>query len=461
MSQVFIAAAHKSSGKTLVSIGLCAAYRRRGMHVASFKKGPDYIDPAWLARASGRPCWNLDFFTMGHDEIHACFEEHRQDADVTVVEGNKGLFDGLDVEGSDSNAALAVKLGLPVVLVIDVTGITRGIAPLLAGYTGFDPDVDIVGVILNRVAGPRQESKLRAAIERYSDLPVLGAIGRVPELGIEERHLGLVPGNEDPDALARIDQIADVVEAQVDLDAVLTLTAHRQDAVATRSAMPAALPSGRDRSVRIGIARDRAFGFYYPDDLAAFKQAGAELIPFDTLEDKRLPQLDGLFIGGGFPECFLEPLSANTRLREEIKAFIEDGGPTYAECGGLMYLSRSITWQDKKLPMVGVIPGDAKMWERPVGRGYMRFRATPDHPWPDVCATAGLMYNVHEFHYSSLEEIDSPLATAYAVERGHGLDGARDGIHMHNLLATYAHQRHVAANSWVNAYVNFVRARQG
>ena len=461
MSQVFIAAAHKSSGKTLVSIGLCAAYRRRGMHVASFKKGPDYIDPAWLARASGRPCWNLDFFTMGHDEIHACFEEHRQDADVTVVEGNKGLFDGLDVEGSDSNAALAVKLGLPVVLVIDVTGITRGIAPLLAGYTGFDPDVDIVGVILNRVAGPRQESKLRAAIERYSDLPVLGAIGRVPGLGIEERHLGLVPGNEDPDALARIGQIADVVEAQVDLDAVLTLTAHRQDSVLTCSAMPAALPSDRDRPVRIGIARDRAFGFYYPDDLTAFKQAGAELIPFDTLEDKRLPQLDGLFIGGGFPECFLEPLSGNTGLREEIKAFIEDGGPTYAECGGLMYLSRSIAWQDKKLPMVGVIPGDARMWERPVGRGYMRFRATPDHPWPDVRATAGLMYNVHEFHYSSLEGIDSRWATAYSVQRGHGLDGARDGIHLHNLLATYAHQRHVAANPWVNAFVNFVRALQG
>ena len=461
MSQVFIAAAHKSSGKTFVSIGLCAAYRRHGMHVASFKKGPDYIDPAWLARASGRPCWNLDFFTMGHDEIHSCFEEHRHDADVTVVEGNKGLFDGLDVEGSDSNAALAVKLGLPVVLVIDVTGITRGIAPLLAGYTGFDPDVHIVGVILNRVAGPRQESKLRAAIERYSDLPVLGAIGRVPGLGIEERHLGLVPGNEDPDALARIDQIADVVEAQVDLDAVLTLTAHRQDSVVTRSATPPALSLVKDRPVRIGIARDRAFGFYYPDDLTAFKQAGAELIPFDTLEDKRLPQLDGLFIGGGFPECFLEPLSANTRLREVIKAFIEDGGPTYAECGGLMYLSRSIAWQDKKLPMVGVIPGDAKMWEKPVGRGYMRFRATPDHPWPDVRATAGLVYNVHEFHYSSLEEIDSRLTTAYAVERGHGLDGTRDGIHTHNLLATYAHQRHVAENPWVNAFVNFVRGLEG
>ena len=167
--------------------------------------------------------------------------------------------------------------------------------------------------------------------------------------------------------------------------------------------------------MRIGIARDRAFGFYYPDDLAAFKQAGADLIPFDTLQDTHLPPLDGIFIGGGFPECFLEPLSANTRLREEIKAFIEDGGPTYAECGGLMYLSRSIAWRDRKLPMVGVIPGDTKMWERPVGRGYMRFRATPDHPWPDVRATAGLVYNVHEFHYSSLEEIDFPLATAYAI----------------------------------------------
>ena len=229
MSQVFISAAHKSSGKTLVSTGLCAAYRRRGMCVAAFKKGPDYIDPAWLTKASGHSCWNLDFFTMNQEEILACFEAHRQGADVTVVEGNKGLFDGLDVEGSDCNAALAVMLKLPVLLVIDVTGITRGIAPLLAGYTKFDPDVRIAGVILNRVAGPRQESKLRAAVERYSDLPVLGAIGRDPRLVIEERHLGLVPGNEDPGAVARIDKIADVIEATVDLDAVLSLTGRRQD----------------------------------------------------------------------------------------------------------------------------------------------------------------------------------------------------------------------------------------
>ena len=461
MSQVFISAAHKSSGKTLVSTGLCAVYRRRGMRVAAFKKGPDYIDPAWLTKASGGPCWNLDFFTMSQEEILACFEVHRQGAEVTVVEGNKGLFDGLDVKGSDSNAALAVALDLPVLLVIDVTGITRGIAPLLAGYTGFDPDVRIAGVILNRVAGPRQESKLRAAIECYSDLPVLGAIGRDPRLVIEERHLGLVPGNEDPEASARIEKIADVIEASVDLDAVLALTGRRQKPESVAVSAPAKRAADKRDPVRIGIARDRAFGFYYPDDLDAFENAGAELVPFNTLEDEGLPQVEGLFIGGGFPEYFLEELSANVSLREDIRAFIENGGPGYAECGGLMYLSRSIAWQGSEFPMVGVIAGDTKVSNRPVGRGYMRFRAMPNHPWPQVQATSGRTYNVHEFHYSSLEMTDSPLTTVYSVDRGHGLDGTRDGIRVHNLLATYAHQRHVAANPWVNAFVDFVRAPQG
>jgi len=461
LSQIFISAAHKSSGKTLVSTGLCAAYRRRGMRVAAFKKGPDYIDPAWLTRASGSPCWNLDFFTMNQGEILACFEARRHGADVTVVEGNKGLFDGLDVEGSDSNAALAVSLGLPVILVIDVTGITRGIAPLLAGYTGFDPDVRIAGVIMNRVAGPRQESKLRAAIERYSDLPVLGAIGRDSRLVIEERHLGLVPGNEDSGASARIEKIADVIEATVDLDTVLSLTGRRPDPEPVAMTAPVKQSANSDDRVRIGIARDRAFGFYYPDDLDAFENAGAELVPFNTLEDKRLPQVEGLFIGGGFPECFLEELSANGSLRSDIRSFIANGGPGYAECGGLMYLSRSITWRGSEFPMVGVIAGDTKVSHRPVGRGYMRFRAMPNHPWPQVQAAAGRVYNVHEFHYSYLEKIDSPLTTVYSVERGHGLDGSRDGICVHNLLATYAHQRHVVANPWVNAFVDFVRMSRG
>ena len=200
MHRFLVSAAHKSSGKTIISIGLAAVLRQRGLSVAPFKKGPDYIDPMWLEKASGSTCWNLDFFTMQRDEITVCYHRQSQGADVVLVEGNKGLHDGLDVEGGDSNAALAKQLDLPVVLVIDVTGITRGIAPLLTGYSAFDPDVGIAGVILNRVAGPRQENKLRAAIERYTDLPVLGAISRLEGTLIEERHLGLVPAGEQAQA---------------------------------------------------------------------------------------------------------------------------------------------------------------------------------------------------------------------------------------------------------------------
>ncbi len=441
-----------------MSIGLCAAYRRRGLSVSTFKKGPDYIDPLWLARASARPCWNLDFFTMGENEIQSCFQAHQHDADIVLVEGNKGLHDGLDVKGSDSNAALATLLDLPVILILDVTGITRGVAPLLTGYTQFDPDVRIGGVILNRVAGPRQEHKLRAAIEYYTDLPVLGAIGRTPKFVIDERHLGLVPGNEDCEAALRIEQIADVVENDVALDALLTLT----DAPSAKSPGPAEVsPSNRvtrGRPLRIGIARDRAFGFYYPDDLSAFERAGAELVPFDTLNDARLPPVDGLFIGGGFPECFIEALSANTPLRDAIRAFIEGGGPAYAECGGLMYLTRSISWQGVCKPMVGVIPADTQVGQRPVGRGYMQFRALAEHPWPMAAGTPDTVYNAHEFHYSHLEGLPESTSTVLSVERGYGLDGVRDGIHIHNLLATYVHQRHVQTNPWVDAFTAFVRA---
>ncbi len=458
MNRLLISAAHKSSGKTLISIGLCAAYRNRGMRVSAFKKGPDYIDPLWLGQASGQPCWNLDFFTMGKQEIQSCFFRHQHGADITLVEGNKGLHDGLDVLGSDSNAALATLLDLPVVLVLDVSGITRGVAPLLTGYACFDPQVRIAGVILNRVAGPRQEGKLCAAIEHYTDFPVLGAIGRAPQLAINERHLGLVPENEDHGAAQRIEQIASVIEDTVDLDTVLSLTAVPQG----RSKFPLASsppgPAPLESKVRIGIARDRAFGFYYPDGLAAFGKAGAELVPFDTLNDNQLPEVDGLFIGGGFPECFLGPLSDNADLREAIRSFIEGGGPAYAECGGLMYLTRSIRWQSAQASMVGVIPADTEVLPRPVGRGYMQFRTSVNHPWPMARDSGDKLHHVHEFHYSRLNGLASDVSTVLSVERGYGLDGSRDGIHIHNLLATYAHQRHLQENPWVDAFVAFVRA---
>lgn len=460
MTPLYIAAAHKSSGKTSVSLGLTAALVRRGLPVQTFKKGPDYIDPIWLTRASGKPCYNLDFFTQSHDEIVTTLRSHLGDASIALIEGNKGLFDGIDVEGSDSNAALATMLGAPVVLVIDTGGITRGIAPLVRGYLDFDPAVNICGVILNKVGGARHESKLRAALDRYTDAEVLGAIGRDRALEIPERHLGLVPANEasgDTAADTMISRLGDAVSNGVDLDRIIAI------ATAGELQPPSASSSERPApDVRIAIARDAAFGFYYPDDLEAFGRAGAELVEFDTLNDAHLPEADGLFIGGGFPETHLRALSANESLREEIRQALARGMPAYAECGGLMYLSRGIQWRGEHGDMVGTVPADVNVGPRPQGRGYMLVEETGKSPWPEPGpsvdhGSGGVP--VHEFHYAHLENIDENPVFAHRVLRGTGIDGYHDGLVVNRLLAGFAHHRNTLANPWVERFVNYVRDR--
>jgi cobyrinic acid a,c-diamide synthase len=465
MAHLYIAAAHKSSGKTTFSIGLTAALVQRGLTVQPYKKGPDYIDPLWLARAAGRPCYNLDFFTQSHAEIAEMFISRMEGADIGLVEGNKGLYDGVDVDGSDSNAALSVMLAAPVILVIDTAGITRGIAPLVCGYVDFDPQVGIRGVILNRVSGARHETKLRAALENYTDMPVLGVIGRDHALEIPERHLGLVPANEATghgSADTMISRLASVVHAGVDLDRIIAFA--RAAPLPERPAPPAeSVENVRPADVRIAIARDAAFGFYYPDDLQAFARAGAELLPFDTLHDKHLPAADGLFIGGGFPETHLDALSSNTELIRDICAALAAGLPAYAECGGLMYLSRRIEWRGMNRDMVGAVPADTVVEERPQGRGYMLVTENSVHPWPrpdNAGAGNGKAMPVHEFHYAGLHNLAGDHAFAYQVTRGNGIDGHHDGLVINNLLAGFAHHRNTAANPWVERFVQFVRDRK-
>ena len=453
MKRILISAAHKSSGKTTVTIGLCAALRARGLAVQPFKKGPDYIDPMWLSAASGRDCDNLDFYLMGHDEIRSTFARRMHAADIGIIEGNKGLYDGLDLDGSNSNAALARLLDSPVVLVIDARGMTRGIAPLILGYQGFEPGVRIAGVILNQLGGSRHESKLRAVIEHYTDVPVVGAVHHDDRLGIVERHLGLMPSNELSEARARVAAIADVVARSVDLDRLLQI-ARDAPALAPLPPPPVTASAGGGTRIRLAIARDAAFGFYYPGDLEALRAAGAELVPFDTLRDARLPTADALFIGGGFPETQMEQLEANHALRRDIRDAIERGMPAYAECGGLMYLSRSLRWGERRCEMVGVIPADTVMHDRPMGRGYVRLQETGRGPWPS--STAGTEVRAHEFHYSSLENVDTKLNFAYEVLRGSGVDGRHDGIVYKNLLACYTHMRHLKSNPWADRFVQFV-----
>ena len=372
MGHLFISAAHKSSGKTTLSIGLCAAFHQRGLNVQPFKKGPDYIDPMWLSRAAGHDCFNLDFHTQSHDEILNAFGQHQQGADISIIEGNKGLYDGLDLDGSNSNAALATLLDSPVILVIDAQGMTRGIAPLILGYQAFEPKINIAGVILNQLGGSRHESKLRAVIEHYTDVPVVGAVHRDPVLNIQERHLGLIPSNEAQAVEKQIDDVAELVAKQVDLERLQNI-ANTAPAPKFQPAKKAQLPPA---DIRIGIAQDAAFGFYYPDDLQAFRQAGAELISIDTLHDQNLPEIDGLFIGGGFPETQMQTLEANSSLRTAIHAAIENDLPVYAECGGLMYLSRSLGWNEKHCQMVGALNMDIQMHQRPQGRGYVKLEET-------------------------------------------------------------------------------------
>jgi len=454
MSHFFISAAYKSSGKTTVSLGLCAALKKRNLIVQPFKKGPDYIDPMWLSKAASNPCHNLDFNNMSHDEIKNTFAHYSRNSDIAIIEGNKGLYDGLDLDGSNSNAALCKLIQAPVILVIDARGMTRGIAPLILGYQAFDADVNIAGIILNKLGGRRHEKKLRAVIEHYTNIPVLGAILRDSQLEIAERHLGLIPSEETTLANEQIDRVATLIEQQVDLDAVLAI-ARKAPSLETNSTTS---PVTQKTDIRIGIAQDAAFNFYYPGDLDALKNAGAKLIPINTLNDTQLPDIDGLFIGGGFPETQMVTLEKNTALRKDIYNKIEAGLPTYAECGGLMYLARSISWRDKKSNMVGIIPGDIVMHKKPQGRGYVRIKETGNGLWNLHNNTKeNNEIPAHEFHYSSIENLPSNTLFAYDVLRGYGINGKHDGIIIKNLLANFTHLRDVESNHWAERFVHFTR----
>lgn len=454
MSRVLISASQKSSGKTTVSVGLAHALAARGLSVQTFKKGPDYIDPMWLARASGRPCYNLDFNTQTRDEIARMFADKAREADLAIVEGNMGLHDGVDLEGSDSTAALARLIEVPVIMVIDCEGMTRGVAPLVLGFQAFDTNIHVAGVILNRVATLRQQNKLTAALERYTSVPVLGALPRDAAMTIVERHLGLTTPAETRGEQAKVDALAAMIRDGVDLDRVLKIA---------RDAGPASngdTPGGSSRSIdiTIAVARDAAFGFYYTDDMEAFERAGARIVPFSPISDAQLPCADGIFIGGGFPENYMAALEANTAMRDGIRRSALAGMPIYAECGGLMYLARSIQWNCETRHMAGVVPGDIVMHERPQGRGLVVLDETRDFPWPETDRPrAARQVLAHEFHHAEMINVAGDSRFAWSVVRGAGIAGGRDGIVIGNVLASFSHLRDTSAHHWTERFAAFVR----
>ena len=456
--RLVIAAPQGRCGKTTLALGLCAAFKARGLTVQPFKKGPDYIDPSWLSEAAGFPCYSLDpFFYQQPEELLWAFNRSAQKADLSLVEGNHGLFDSFDETGSGSTAAVARTLEAPILLVVNAARTGRSIAAIVHGCQTFEPNTNIAGVVLNNVAQGRHETRLRQAIESHCSIPVIGAIPRDEKLTIPDRHLGLVPSGEEDLHLSAITACQQAMERYLDLEAVLEIA---------RSAPPI---SGFDRAnldgiaapsrhVKIGVLRDRAFTFYYPDNLEALSDAGAELVLIDSIHDTALPPVDALYIGGGFPEIFMDELSANVQLRAVIYQAIEDDLPVYAECGGLMYLSRRIIWGEKSAEMVGTLPYEIEMTARPQGHGYVIAEVVNDNPFFEP----GTILRGHEFHNSRLitvspDSSENSIPTAYHLLRGNGLGKGCDGIIYRNVLASYTHLHSGGAPDWAKGLIQRAR----
>ncbi|WP_073042025.1 cobyrinate a,c-diamide synthase [Desulfacinum infernum] len=443
--RLMIAALRGGAGKTLVSLGLAAAWRRRlGLSVVPFKKGPDYIDAGWLALAASHPCYNLDPFLMSPMDILGSFVRRAHGADVALIEGNRGLYDGVDADGTCSSAELSKLLKSPVVLVLDATKMTRTAAALVLGCRMLDPQVDVAGVILNRVAGARHERVLRQSVEKVNGLPVVGVLPKERENLFPERHMGLVPPQEHGRLAEAVERLAERMEALVDVEGLhdMARRAERLGWPAVGGCNPVAQLGGD--AVRIGVLRDGAFQFYYPENLEALEESGAELVFIDSMNLPRLPEVDALYIGGGFPETHLAQIAGNRPFRESVREAVEAGLPVYAECGGLMFLSRGIRSGDRLHPMVGALPFEVEMGRKPQGHGYTVLEAVKETAFfPE-----GIELRGHEFHYSRVVDVTESLEFAFRVKKGFGVLEGWDGVCYKNVLASYTHLHACGQKEW-------------
>ncbi len=448
------------SGKTILSLGLCRAFRAAGLAVQPFKKGPDYIDAAWLGLAAGRNTANLDPFLLPQDRLLSLFLEKSRSADISVIEGNRGIFDGMDTRGSCSTAALARTLDAPVVLILDATKMTRTAAAIVAGVAAFEPGLNLAGVIVNRTAGERHRRIVRECIESLARVPVLGMLPKLPENPIPERHMGLVSDREHGGTEAILDNLAAFVRQGVDLDRLLDIARSAPPLPDENLTDSTSLPEPVGGRPVIGVVRDAALWFYYPENLEALERAGAEIAFVSLLDSAPWPKLHGLYLGGGFPETQAAALAANTATRERVRALAAAGLPIYAECGGFMYLCQGLDLGGTVHAMAGVFPLTTTLCARPQGLGYSRARVVRENPFHPL----GAILCGHEFHYSRCQAAIGPCAGpeagvpdpdsfALAMERGAGMLGGRDGLVFRNTFAAYTHIHAAGVLHWAPNFV--------
>ncbi len=435
--RLLIAATGSGAGKTTATIGLIAALRARGLSVAAFKCGPDYLDPTYHARVSGGVSHNLDGWMMGREAVVATFVRAAGNADIAVIEGMMGLFDGASpIADEGSSAEIAKWLAAPVILVTDASGMARTIAAVAHGFARFDPALKLAGLICNRVGGRGHLDLLRMASR---EVLVVGGLPETASAKFPERHLGLFSANEQHVPRRLLDQWGRLASEWLDLDKIISIahtvqplefpTANRERA------------SNRSSRCRIGVALDDAFHFYYEDNLRRLEVLGAEIVNFSPTRDRELPAVDGLYFGGGYPEAVAPQLSSNNSMISAVREFAARGGPIYAECGGLMYLTRAIRTVDGvTFPMVGLIPADAVMNDRLQAIGYVEIETIA----ASLLGPAGLRFRGHQFRYSNLEPAPAGIEHVYAVRPKWG-EEFTEGYRSGNLLASYVHA-HWASN---------------
>lgn len=472
-SSFIVAGMSGGSGKSVATVGLIATLGEMG-RVVPFKKGPDYIDAGWMSIAAGVPCYNLDPYLMSKESISASFIQHGEGADFIVIEGNRGLYDGVNVEGGYSTAELALQLDLPVLLVVNCTKTTRTVAAMVLGCRGMSPKLRLSGVILNHIATHRHESIVRKSVEKYSGLPVVGVIPRMKNDIFPMRHLGVTPHQESDSTDRVVADLVSLVKDNFDLRKIISLTRAGLSGAVTgkpeirsrKSGVTNQIPPpgeksglrnqhpgsrGQGSGTRIGVLRDAAFQFYYEENLDALQSLGAELVMINALDDTALPEnLNGLYIGGGFPETSAGRLAENKTFRESVRRAAEAGLPIYAECGGLIFLGNSLVIDGERFPLTGVFPVDFGLAKKPQAHGYSVFMVELENPFYQV----GTRVKGHEFRYSTVEQWDGISdELCLSMERGTGFIGSRDGLQKNNVLALYTHVLAPGTPEWAAGLV--------
>ncbi|MCD6163761.1 MAG: cobyrinate a,c-diamide synthase [candidate division Zixibacteria bacterium] len=453
LPRLLIAGLSGDSGKTIVSLSLLTALSQKGVDISVFKKGPDYIDSAWLSIISKTQCRNLDTYLVEPDDVYNIFTGNAG-KDISIIEGNRGIFDGKDVSGTHSTAGLAKLLRAPIILVVDATKSTRTIAALVKGCIDFDPDIVIAGIVLNRIAGERHKKIITQSIEKYCGLPVLGSIPKLDKNStiIPGRHLGLVTPQECENNLKLNSILLEIAEKYLNIGKLIEIANNAEildAAAAPASRQVESKTNNNEKIVKIGYFKDSVFTFYYPENLEALEASGAELTAISSLNDKSLPDIDALYIGGGFPETQAQLLAGNKSMMESVRKAAVSGMPIYAECGGLIYLSRSLKYDGKLFLMAGVFPIDLKINPKPVGHGYTSIKIDYDNPYFETGSTI----KGHEFHYSGLaaNQLDNPIDSIVScmdVLTGYGIGKQRDGLVYNNTLACYTHIHAAGNEKW-------------